>query len=400
MKYITFLLTATLLFCAANASAQTNLWQASGNIGIGTTSPVDKLDVVGGDWSGLYLRHGATGGWATLKWSPAGVYGTGRFLILSNETPNVFGTGQDGGILFRVNQGPTGGYTYPAMAILQNGNVGIGTAFPETKLHIHNTSSVNLLGDGLRVSRPSSVNCYGFLSYGGGASGEPGDTAYFGSVYAGGTKGRIAFRISDGNSSVDAAVIDPAGNVGIGMSNPATRFEVSGAMRSTDEAGLPTSGKGIEISYQTSSDRGRIIAYDRSAHIFKDLDFEANNYIFQIGNVGIGTTNPTEKLSVNGRIRAKEVIVDTNWSDYVFAKNYKLAPLSEVEQHIKAEGHLPGVPSAQEVAEKGVSIGDMQSILLAKIEELTLHVIAQEKHQIAQDAEISALKAENAQLKK
>jgi hypothetical protein len=97
------------------------------------------------------------------------------------------------------------------------------------------------------------------------------------------------------------------------------------------------------------------------------------------GNVGIGTANPTHKLSVNGSIRAKEVIVDTGWSDYVFAEDYRLAPLSEVETHIRAKKHLPGIPSAAEVAEGGVSIGDMQARLLAKIEELTLHQITQEK---------------------
>jgi hypothetical protein len=99
-----------------------------------------------------------------------------------------------------------------------------------------------------------------------------------------------------------------------------------------------------------------------------------------LGNVGMGTLNPTEKLTVNGRIRAKEVLVEsTGWSDHVFAKDYKLVPLSEVEHHIESEGHLPGVPSAQEVAEKGISIGEMQAVLLAKVEELTLCVIELKK---------------------
>jgi hypothetical protein len=98
------------------------------------------------------------------------------------------------------------------------------------------------------------------------------------------------------------------------------------------------------------------------------------------GNVGIGTTSPTEKLAVNGRIRAKEVIVETTgWSDVVFDSDYRLAPLSEIEQHIKAEKHLPGIPSSEEVAASGISLGDMQAKLLQKVEELTLHVIAQEK---------------------
>lgn len=121
--------------------------------------------------------------------------------------------------------------------------------------------------------------------------------------------------------------------------------------------------------------------------------------ITEVGNVGIGTTNPTQKLSVNGTIRAKEVIVDTGWSDYVFAPDYRLAPLSEVEQHIKAEGHLPGIPSAAEVADHGITVGDMQSRLLAKIEELTLHQIEQEKRNSALQVEIATLKREVAVLR-
>ena len=100
---------------------------------------------------------------------------------------------------------------------------------------------------------------------------------------------------------------------------------------------------------------------------------------YNSGNVGIGTTNPAQKLSVNGTIRAKEIIVDTNWSDYVFHPNYRLRPLSEVATYVGANHHLPEVPSEAEVQEKGISLGDMQSRLLAKIEELTLYVIQQER---------------------
>lgn len=111
------------------------------------------------------------------------------------------------------------------------------------------------------------------------------------------------------------------------------------------------------------------------------------------GNVGIGTTNPTQKLSVNGTIQAKEIVVQTGWSDYVFADDYCLAPLSEIEQCIKEEKHLPGIPSAAEVAEHGVSLGDMQARLLAKIEELTLHQISQEKRIQTLENENAALRA-------
>ncbi|MBO9620542.1 MAG: hypothetical protein J7539_16075, partial [Niabella sp.] len=73
------------------------------------------------------------------------------------------------------------------------------------------------------------------------------------------------------------------------------------------------------------------------------------------GNVGVGTIVPQEKLSVNGKIRAQEIKVEAaNWPDYVFKPSYKLTPLSQVENFIKQNGHLPEVPAAKEVAEKGV----------------------------------------------
>lgn len=94
------------------------------------------------------------------------------------------------------------------------------------------------------------------------------------------------------------------------------------------------------------------------------------------GNIGIGTTNPQDKLSVNGKIRAHEIKVETsNWPDYVFNTNYKLPTLAETEQFIKEHGHLSEVPKASEVETGGISLGEMNKILLKKIEELTLQVI-------------------------
>ncbi|RYE48593.1 MAG: hypothetical protein EOP48_21100, partial [Sphingobacteriales bacterium] len=93
------------------------------------------------------------------------------------------------------------------------------------------------------------------------------------------------------------------------------------------------------------------------------------------GNVGIGTAFPTEKLSVKGKIRAQEIKVDNaNWPDWVFKADYKLASLAETEKHIKEKGYLPGIPSAEEVENNGISIGEMNAKLLLKIEEITLHL--------------------------
>ncbi len=113
--------------------------------------------------------------------------------------------------------------------------------------------------------------------------------------------------------------------------------------------------------------------------------------IDNIGNVGIGTgstaLNPLEKLAVNGLIHTKEVKVDLlNWPDFVFESNYSLMPLDELEKQITANKHLPEVPSAKEVEENGVLLGEMNKKLLQKVEELTLYMIQMNK-------EIELLKA-------
>ncbi|MFQ9317176.1 hypothetical protein [uncultured Dysgonomonas sp.] len=86
------------------------------------------------------------------------------------------------------------------------------------------------------------------------------------------------------------------------------------------------------------------------------------------------------KLEVNGTIRSKEVKIEaTGWSDFVFDENYKLPSLSEVENHIKENKHLPNIPSEKEVLKDGVNVVEMQGKLLQKIEELTLYMIDQDK---------------------
>lgn len=97
-------------------------------------------------------------------------------------------------------------------------------------------------------------------------------------------------------------------------------------------------------------------------------------------NIGIGTNNFTDgtdtyRLSVNGAVRANRVRVYTNWADYVFEKDYYLPTLEEVENHINEKGHLIDIPSSAEVEEKGIELGEMNKLLLQKIEELTLYII-------------------------
>jgi len=98
------------------------------------------------------------------------------------------------------------------------------------------------------------------------------------------------------------------------------------------------------------------------------------------GNLGIGTAVPTEKLSVNGKIRAKEIKVDAaNWPDYVFEQAYSLPALSDVKSYVNQNQHLPDIPSAKEVSEKGIDLGVMNAKLLKKVEELTLYLIEKDE---------------------
>ncbi|MEO9511063.1 MAG: hypothetical protein ABJN84_03505 [Flavobacteriaceae bacterium] len=99
------------------------------------------------------------------------------------------------------------------------------------------------------------------------------------------------------------------------------------------------------------------------------------------GKVGIGSLNTgSHRLAVEGSIGAREVKVEASgWSDYVFKEGYDLPTLEEVEKHIQEKGHLINIPSDQEVEEKGIQLGEMNKLLLEKIEELTLYTLEQQK---------------------
>ena len=99
------------------------------------------------------------------------------------------------------------------------------------------------------------------------------------------------------------------------------------------------------------------------------------------GNVGIGIDNPKNKLDVNGTIKAKEIKVelDPEWPDFVFKKGYKLPTLGEVKKHIEERGTLPGIPSESDVKSNGINLGEVNALLLQKVEELTLYVIKQQE---------------------
>jgi hypothetical protein len=113
-------------------------------------------------------------------------------------------------------------------------------------------------------------------------------------------------------------------------------------------------------------------------------------------SVGTDLTPSGYKLAVGGKIIAEELKVQLQsapWPDYVFAKGYKLPSLLEVEKQIKEKGHLENMPSATTVKENGFEVGEMNRLLLEKVEELTLYTIDQQKQLDKQTREIEELKA-------
>ena len=112
------------------------------------------------------------------------------------------------------------------------------------------------------------------------------------------------------------------------------------------------------------------------------------------GNVGIGTPDPGSyyKLAVEGKIGARGIDVKSgSWADFVFAEDYTLRPLEEVEQFIKEHQHLPEIPSEAEVLEKGVDVGEMLKLQMHKIEELTLYLIQLKKENESLKQTVNAL---------
>jgi hypothetical protein len=172
----------------------------------------------------------------------------------------------------------------------------------------------------------------------------------------------------------------PSGNIGIEISEPLAKLHLIGSAQDAGGNLLmlgPTTGANLRLGYNAN------YSWIQS-HGSKPLHIneQGNNVVVNLsgGNVGIGIAVPNEKLSVNGKIRAHEIKVETaNWPDYVFAKDYQIPSLAETEKHIKEKGHLPGIPSAEEVKNNGIDLGDMNAKLLQKIEELTLLLIEEHK---------------------
>ena len=297
------------------------------------------------------------------------------------------------------------------MTIKPDGNVGIGTTVPSAKLHIDMPISSGAYF--LKLANKMKFRSDGVLEWG--------VTSNQG-ILSWDTGRAVIGALANQDLSIYANAsekirVKTNGDVGIGTNNPTSKLHVAGNgaviklqntnYEDTEDAfygwlgGYDKSGDEIWWVGEGSSSTSRQIGFYTNRNGY-DLTLWNNNEGITIksdGNVGIGTTSPDAKLAVNGNIHTKEVKVDLiGWSDFVFENNYNLPTLKEVEQHIKDKGHLKDIPSSEEVKKNGIFLGDMDSKLLQKIEELTLYTIDQEKRIEVLESKNEDLKKENLEL--
>jgi len=169
----------------------------------------------------------------------------------------------------------------------------------------------------------------------------------------------------------------------------------------------------LEVDYAGSTMAGSLLVngpQNESASISTPgsypLAFGTNNTarmtITAAGLIGIGTHSPDKALTVNGSVHAKEIIVDLSipTPDYVFEESYKLPSIEQVKAYIKQNKHLPEIPSAKDIKANGINVGEMNTLLLKKIEELTLYVIEMKEAADKDRATIAELKIELTNQKK
>ncbi|AFD06643.1 hypothetical protein [Solitalea canadensis] len=379
-------------FLGFKSFAQTNSLPTTGNVGIGTLTPTSILHLV-------------TGGQGMQ-------FGTG-----TNTSPYAFSFGlNDDGINFSSNS-TVRGYNFKnangsLLTISHNGKVGIGTATPFTGsnnfgLHIDagDHSSI-LLGNPISggyggIVQTSDNKHRVFI----GANLYDDKTLAWKSFQTGkGTAGisiiadnggygtGITMYVSDQDNAVTPRLtLNSSGNMGIGTTTPVSKLQVVGTTNAFTIGEKITGNTILDIGLnQQTSGYSFVQSVKAHGSLWGDLIINEKG-----GNVGIGTTDTKGyKLAVAGNMVAEQVTVKLkgNWPDYVFTPTYNLPSLQETEQHIKEKGHLPGIPSAEEVKNNGVDLGEMNAKLLQKIEELTLHLIEMQK-------DINQLKKENQELK-
>jgi hypothetical protein len=201
-----------------------------------------------------------------------------------------------------------------------------------------------------------------------------------------------------GASLTPSMVISNSGNVGIGTTSPADKFQVLGSgqfgSNGTGSYGLAISNNdqsNVRARFSNTGTGGQIFSLvggnpgisNSGFAIYDETNAASRFYIGSTGNVGIGTTVPgSYKLAVEGTIGARKMKITQQgipWADYVFHDDYQLRSLESLDKYIQQYKHLPEVPTTKEVNENGLDVADTQALLLKKIEELTLYMIELKK---------------------
>lgn len=322
----------------------------NGNVGIGTTSPFAKLDVKANTNARFFVTSTAIDHpaitFADIDNNPQ--YGTIKAydLLVTNGINSL-------------------------MKISSNGNVGIGTTNPIAAKLVLNSGSTNqnalVNGDQIGFTRTSDAAVVSYL-------GKTTDLGTSDTTNLHGYDG-IIFRTS-GTESARMTIAND-GKVGIGTTSPSDIFEVAKTSASkfkvftpwgyTYPADFSTGVIGLGLTRSDGVYTGGLYSYYSSSGdnigigSRSDIVFLAGSgglgaqpevmRIKEGGKIGIGTTNPDEKLTVKGKIHSQEVIVDamTTVPDYVFEPTYKLPSLEEIKAYTDKNHHLPEIPSAKEI---------------------------------------------------
>ncbi|TND08792.1 MAG: hypothetical protein FD123_2008 [Bacteroidetes bacterium] len=392
------------------------------NVGINNTAPGNKLAVnTAATNDGIQVKQ--TGTSAAILSLYSSNTGGHNWNMFSAGSANAQGAGN-----FTIYDATSGFLKDRFFIQGSTGNTGVGIGYnntitsPSTKLHVATATA----DDGIRVSQTSTKASVVGL-YNTTASAHNWEMQSTGNTS---TQGSGNFIITDKTAAADRFFIKGSnGFIGMNTINPLQHLHVGGNILLDGTASSVFFGEAA--GGYSAGEYG--IEYDKPAGLAGGLNFwkpfgapsngTLMNYVLYLndqGKVGINTNNPTVQLTVNGktligdpsvvttpgtynlyvqngiltdRVRVS-VVNSATWADYVFADNYKLRPLQEVETFISANKHLPEVPSACEVEENGIDMAEMDATLLKKIEELTLYIIEQNKKMDAQERRISQLERE------